>query len=122
MHSALRHTLKLATAILFAAGLPSLGHAGNVSWSVSIGTPHPPAVYVAPPPVVYVQPQPVYVQPQPVYVQPRPVYVQPQTVYVQPGPVVHVGTPIYVYEQPRRHKGRHHQHWKQRHHSHDYRY
>lgn len=45
----------------------------NVNWSISIGTPYPPAVVYSPPPVVYVQPQPVYVQQQPVYVAPAPV-------------------------------------------------
>jgi hypothetical protein len=82
-----------------------LAGAGDVSWSVSVGTPYPAApVYVAPPPVVYA--------PQPVYVRPRPVYVQPATV-VQYGPT-------YYVEQPRHRK---HKHWKHHHrHDHGYRY
>lgn len=75
--------------------------AGNVNWSVSVGTPYPAPVY-APPPVVYVQPQPVYVRPRPVY--------------VQPAAVVQYG-PTYYVEEGRhgRHKHRGH-HWKHDHH------
>lgn len=96
---------KLIAVLAFAAPF-SIAHAhGNVSWSVSVGSPAP--VYVAPPPVVYVQPQPVYVQPQPVYVRPQPVYVQPST-------VIEYRQPYYVEEMRYRTwgygHGRHHHH------------
>jgi hypothetical protein len=76
--------------------------AGDVSWSVSVGTPYPAPVYT-PPPVVYVQPQPVYVRPQPVY--------------VQPATVVRYGQPYYV-EEVRYKKMKPH-HWKHHHHGYD---
>lgn len=87
-----------ATSLALAAPLAG---AGDVSWSVSVGTPYPAAP-------VYVQPQPVYVQPQPVYVRPRPVYVQPAT-------VVQYGPPTYYVEEVRYRKHKRH-HWKHHHH------
>lgn len=71
-----------AAALAIAAPLATAG--GDVSWSVSVGTPYYPAPQVyAPPPVVYVQPQPVYVRPRPVYVQPAPVVQYGPTYYVE---------------------------------------
>lgn len=71
---------KLIAAIALVAPL-SFAHAhGDVSWSVSVGSPAP--VY-APPPAVYVQPQPVYVRPAPVYVQPATVVEYRQPYYTE---------------------------------------
>ncbi len=109
-------TVLLCKAVLLAALLPSVAHAGDVNWSITVGsTGH----RYAPPPVVYVQPPPVHVQPPPVYVaphsfhHPRPVYVPPQAVYVQPGIVVHSATPRFGDGPPphvhRGHRGGHHQ-------------
>lgn len=89
-----------AVALLGAAPLSMAG--GDVSWSVTVGSPYPAAQVYAPPPAVYVQPQPVYVRP-------RPVYVQPAT-------VVHYGPPQYVVESRHRKGGGHH--WKHHHHHH----
>lgn len=83
------------TALIFAAPL-ALAH--DVSWAISVGSPHPAPVY-APPPVVYVQPEPVYVRPAPVY--------------VQPAPVVQYGAPYYVEEI--HYKKFNHHHWKHHH-------
>lgn len=89
-----------------ALGAPA-AMAGNVNWSVNIGTPGviygPPVVY-APPPAVYAPPPVVYVRPQPVYVQPAPVVSYGQVYYEQP----------YYRSYP---PGR--GHWKHRHHRHD---
>ena len=85
------------TALVFAT---PLALANDVSWAISVGSPHPAPVYVSPPPAVYVQPQPVYVRPAPVY--------------VQPAPVVQYGAPYYVEEI--RYKEFKPHHWKHHHH------
>lgn len=97
--------LAAATALAVTAGTAA---AGDVSWSVTVGSPYGGGyVHAPPPPVVYVEPRPVYVQPRPVYVQPRPVY-------VQPAPVVRYSPPYHYVEAP----GPRH-HWKHdRHHRH----
>lgn len=99
---------------LAAAVVPSIAGAGDIGWSITVGSSRPAPMY-APPPVVYVHPEPVYVVP-------RSVYVQPQTVYVQPAPVI-VGAPLRAYE-PRKARGKD-KHWKHRrerhyHHHHYY--
>lgn len=92
--------LKLGAAAALALST-SAAVAGNVNWSVTVGTPYAGAYVQPPPPAV------VYVEPQPVYVRPRPVY-------VQPAPVVTYGQPYYYVESPRP------RHWKHRHHHHHY--
>lgn len=94
--------LLAAAGMLIAAPFAMAG--GDVSWSISVGSPYPaPQIYSPAPPVVYVQPRPVYVRPQPVY--------------VQPGAVVQYGQPYYVEEVRYKKMKRHH--WK---HHHDYDY
>jgi|GEM_PF-1947151 len=92
--------VKWIAAIALAAAAPLATAGGDVSWSVSVGSPYPAPQVYAPPPVVYVQPQPVYVRP-------RPVYVQPATV-VQYGPTYYVEE--VRYKKPKRHHGKHHHH------------
>ncbi|TAG25860.1 MAG: hypothetical protein EAZ37_11480 [Burkholderiales bacterium] len=59
-----------------------VAHAGDVNWSVTIGSPRPaPRVIYAPPPVVYAPPPVVY-HPAPVVYQP--VYQPVPVVYAQP--------------------------------------
>ncbi|HYD94051.1 MAG TPA: hypothetical protein VEC01_01905 [Noviherbaspirillum sp.] len=96
-------TIKLLAAAALAVAAPLASAGGDVSWSISVGSPYPPAPVYAPPPVVYVQPQPVYVRPRPVYVQPAPV----------------VYGPTYYVEEVRHRK---HHHRKHRHHHHRYDY
>jgi PXPV repeat (3 copies) len=94
----MRNATKLiaSCAVLMAAGASFNAYAGgNVSWSVTVGSP----VYYEPAPV-YVQPAPVYYQPAPVYVQPAPVYYQPAPVYVRPAPVVVYRPPVFVQPAP----------------------
>jgi hypothetical protein len=74
--------LSILAATALAAGA---AQAGDVSWTVTVGSPRPaPRVIYAPPPVVYAPPQVVY-HPAPVVYQRvyQPVY-QP-VVYTQPG-------------------------------------
>ena len=99
-------------AAVFALGTLTLGApaamAGNVHWSINIGTP---GVVYTPPPVVYAPPPVIYAPPPAVHAHPRPVYVQPV-------PVVPYGR-VY-YERPR-HRGHHRihhpgrGHWKHHH-------
>lgn len=100
MKSLIPSAAKWAAAASLAIAAPLAG-AGDVSWSVSVGTPYPAPQVYAPPPVMVIQPQPVYVRPQPVY--------------VQPAAVVQYGAPYYVEEA--RFKKHGHGHWK--HHPHD---
>ncbi|WP_246860638.1 hypothetical protein [Noviherbaspirillum sp. UKPF54] len=90
---------KLIAAIALVAPLTFAHAHGDVSWSVSVGSPAP--VY-APPPAVYVQPQPVYVRPQPVY--------------VRPATIVEYSQPYYVEEVRYRKHGHGQGHWKHHHH------
>jgi PXPV repeat (3 copies) len=95
----MRNATKLiaSCAVLMAAGASFNAYAGgNVSWSVTVGSP----VYYEPAPV-YVQPAPVYYQPAPVYYQPAPPIpvVQYRPVYVQPAPIVQY-RPIFVQPAP----------------------
>lgn len=96
-------SFRLLAAAVLALAAP-LSTAGDVSWSISVGSPYPAPQVIAPPPVVYMQPQPVYVRP-------RPVYVQPATV-IQYGPAYYV--------EEARHKKIKHRHWKHHHHHRHY--
>jgi hypothetical protein len=70
----------MAMAAAAAALTAGAAQAGDVSWSVTIGSPRPaPKVIYTPPPVVYT-PAPVVYTPAPVVVQP----VYQQVVYAQP--------------------------------------
>jgi hypothetical protein len=76
----------LATAAAMSA---NTALAGDVSWSVTIGSPRPaPRVIYAPPPVVY-SPPPVVYAPPPVVYAPAPVVYHPAPVY-QAAPVYYV--------------------------------
>jgi hypothetical protein len=91
--------------------------AGDVRWSVTIGTPvyqqpvyqpAPRPVVVYPPQVVYPAPVVVYPTPQVVYQQPQVIYQQPPVVYQQPR-VIYQPQPVYYEERGQWH-GRGHGH------------
>lgn len=76
----------MATATVAAALTAGAAQAGDVSWSVTIGSPRPaPRVIYTPPPVVYTPPPVVYT-PAPVVYHPAPVVYSVAPVYrVPPG-------------------------------------
>ena len=71
----------IAIAALAAVSM-NAAQAGNVSWTVTVGSPQPRVIYT-PPPVIY-SPAPVIYSPQPVVYHPAPV------VYQQAAPVYYV--------------------------------
>ena len=71
----------IAVAALAAVSM-NAAQAGNVSWTVTVGSPQPRVIYT-PPPVIY-SPAPVIYSPQPVVYHPAPV------VYQQAAPVYYV--------------------------------
>lgn len=100
------------------AALPA--QAGDVYWSVGVGSPGVGATVSNAPPVVYA-PAPVVVAPAPVYTPPpRVVYTPPpRVVYAPPPTVVYAPAPVYVVPEGRgrKHKHKHHHHhhgeWRQ---------
>lgn len=83
----------VAALAVAALGMSSAAQAGDVTWSIGVGSPGVQLGASNAPQVFYRQP--VYV-PQPVYYgQPQVVYSQPQVTYVQP-PVVYAPQPYFV--------------------------
>jgi hypothetical protein len=106
----------MASTAMAAALTTGAAQAGDVSWSVTVGSPRPaprviytpPPVIYTPPPVVYHPAPVVYAPPPVIYAQPRVIYTQPRVVYA-PAPVYHVppGHAKHWYKHHHKHHGMH---------------
>jgi hypothetical protein len=92
----------IASAAMAATLAAGAAQAGDVSWSVTVGSPRPaPHVIYAPPPVVYAPPPVVY-HPAPVVYRPAPVMLAPPPMMRLPPPMMLAQPPMMYAPMPAR--------------------